>query len=56
LSVLLGYGVELIQGSNLVRGRSYETNDVIADAIGGALGCIMYSLLYNVPRGEKQGI
>ncbi len=44
LSVALGYSVELIQGSNLVRGRSYETNDVIADAIGGALGCVLYKL------------
>jgi VanZ family protein len=41
---LVGYAVELIQGSGLVSGRSYETNDVIADAIGAGLGVMAFFL------------
>lgn len=44
-ATLFGYLVEVIQGSGLVANRSYELNDVIADAIGGLLGVVLYLLL-----------
>lgn len=44
-SVLLGWIVELIQGSGLVRGRAFEWNDVLADGIGGLIGVLVYSLM-----------
>jgi len=44
-SVLLGWGVELIQGSGLVRGRSYEPNDILADGIGGLIGVVLFWIM-----------
>lgn len=44
-SVLLGWMVELIQGSGLVRGRAYEFNDIVADAIGGLIGVVIFYIL-----------
>ncbi len=43
VATLTGYGVECIQGSGWVKNRSYEFNDVIADAIGGILGVLLFS-------------
>ncbi len=37
-AVLLGYLVELLQDSDLTTGRSFDTKDIVADAIGGAVG------------------
>lgn len=46
-SVLLGYIVELIQGSGLTTGRSYDVYDIFADAIGGLLGVLLFFFLRN---------
>ena len=45
LSVSLGYAVELLQGSGITSGRSYDLYDVLADAIGGALGVLLFFLM-----------
>lgn len=42
LSVAVGYSVELLQGSGITSGRSYDMMDVVADSIGGALGVIVF--------------
>jgi VanZ family protein len=42
LSVLLGYAVELLQDSGITTGRSYDVYDIVADAIGGALGVLLF--------------
>lgn len=44
LSVATGYLVELLQGSGITRGRSYDLMDVLADAIGGIIGVILFFL------------
>ncbi len=43
-SVALGYLVELLQGSGITYGRSYEAADVLADAIGGLIGVLLFFL------------
>jgi VanZ family protein len=45
LAVLTGYLVELLQGSGITSGRSYDLWDVLADSIGGALGVGLFYLL-----------
>lgn len=45
LAVLLGYLVELIQDSGLVKGRYFEWEDVLADGIGGFIGVLLFYLL-----------
>jgi len=45
LAVLTGYIVELLQGSGITSGRSYDLWDVVADSIGGALGVGLFYLL-----------
>lgn len=45
ISVAVGYSVELLQGSGITRGRSYDLNDVLADAIGGAIGVLIFFIL-----------
>lgn len=45
LAVLMGYAVELLQGSGITSGRSYDMWDVLADGIGGALGVMLFYLL-----------
>jgi VanZ family protein len=47
IASLLGYTVEIIQGSGLVKNRNYETNDIIADAIGGILGVIIFLIFHS---------
>ena len=42
LSVLLGYAVELLQDSGITTGRSYDVYDIVADAVGGALGVCLF--------------
>lgn len=42
LSLALGYTVELLQGSGITTGRSYDLYDVLADGIGGALGILLF--------------
>jgi VanZ family protein len=44
-SVFLGCLVELIQGSGLVRHRSFELNDMLADAAGALLGVVIFWLM-----------
>lgn len=46
LALLVGYAVELIQGSDWVVNRAYEVNDVIADGIGGIIGTILYVIMF----------
>jgi len=41
-SVALGYLVELLQGSGITSGRSYDMYDVLADAVGGLIGIILF--------------
>lgn len=48
LALLVGYAVELIQGSGWVINRGYELNDVIADGIGGIIGTILYVITFHV--------
>lgn len=50
LSVLLGYAVELLQGSGITEGRSYDLYDLLADSIGGILGLVLFFLLYRHAR------
>ena len=45
MAVLTGYIVELLQGSGITSGRSYDLMDVLADSIGGALGVILFYFL-----------
>lgn len=42
LSFATGVFVELIQGSGITYGRSFEVNDIIADTIGGAMGLLVF--------------
>lgn len=44
-SVLLGYLVELLQGSGITAGRSYDVYDIVADAIGGLMGVALFYVL-----------
>lgn len=44
-SVLLGYAVELLQGSGITKGRSFDLYDLLADSIGGLLGLLLFYLL-----------
>ena len=46
LSALLGYAVELLQGSGITQGRSYDLYDLLADSIGGIIGLILFFVLY----------
>lgn len=41
-AVILGYLVELLQGSGITTGRSFDTMDIVADAIGGAGGMVLF--------------
>ncbi len=50
LSVLLGYAVELLQGSGITEGRSYDLYDLLADSVGGMLGLLLFFLLYRHAR------
>ncbi len=45
ISVLFGYGVELLQDSGITRGRSFDAYDVIADGIGGVIGILLFNFL-----------
>lgn len=47
-TIALGILVELIQGSDLVRGRSADIFDVFADAVGACLGS--FSARYVLPK------
>lgn len=49
-AVLLGYLVELIQGSGITSGRSYDVYDIYADAVGGLLGVLLFFLLRKILR------
>ena len=49
-SVLLGYVVELLQGSGITEGRSYDVYDIVADGIGGLMGVILFFVLLNTLR------
>ncbi|PSK89496.1 VanZ family protein [Taibaiella chishuiensis] len=51
-SVALGYGVELIQGSGITSGRSYDMYDVYADSVGGLLGVLLFFLWRRTIPGE----
>jgi len=42
--IALGYIVELLQGSGITTGRSYDMFDVLADAIGSLIGVILFYL------------
>lgn len=44
-TVFLGCLVECIQGSGLVRHRSFETADILADATGAFIGLILFVLI-----------
>lgn len=44
-SVFLGCLVELVQGSGLVRHRSFELNDMLADAGGALLGVVVFGIM-----------
>lgn len=46
-ATLLGYVVEIIQGSGIVVNRSYETNDIIADSIGGIIGVVLFLIFHH---------
>jgi VanZ family protein len=48
--VLLGYLVELIQGSGITSGRSYDVYDVYADAVGGLIGVLLFFLMRRILR------
>lgn len=41
-SILLGYAVELLQGSGITEGRSFDYYDVVADGIGGLIGVLLF--------------
>lgn len=45
LSAAVGYIVELLQGSGITKGRSYEVMDVLADTIGGAIGVLLFFII-----------
>lgn len=45
LSVAFGYAIELLQGSGITSGRSFDRMDVWADGIGSFLGVVLYFLL-----------
>jgi len=45
LALALGYAVELLQGSGITQGRSYDLYDVLADALGGLLGVLLFFAL-----------
>lgn len=45
LTAALGYAVELLQGSGITRGRSYDPYDLLADSIGGILGLVAFFAL-----------
>lgn len=45
ISVATGYSVELLQGSGITRGRSYDLNDVLADAIGSVTGIMIFFII-----------
>lgn len=46
LSFATGVFVELIQGSGITYGRSFEINDIIADSIGGLIGILIFYFCY----------
>jgi VanZ family protein len=50
VSVLLGYAVELLQGSGITQGRSYDLYDLLADSIGGMLGLILFFSLLKLAK------
>ena len=57
-SVLLGWLVELIQGSFRFLGRSQDDLDTLADSIGGLAGVLIFSLYHRFrrikqPRGGR---
>lgn len=40
-----GYFVEILQGSGITAGRSFDHYDALADAVGAALGVIIFFVL-----------
>lgn len=50
LSLLLGYAVELLQGSGITTGRSYDVYDIVADGIGGAIGVFLFFALRRLAK------
>lgn len=48
LAVAFGYAVELLQGSGITPGRSYDLMDVVADGIGGAIGVLIFFILRTI--------
>jgi VanZ family protein len=53
LAVAVGYIVELLQGSGITSGRSYDLMDVMADGIGGALGVVLFYWMNKVFNHKK---
>ena len=47
VAFVLGWLVEVIQGSGLTIGRSFEVMDIVADGIGGIIGAIIFYACYN---------
>jgi len=52
-SLALGYLVELLQGSGITTGRSYDLYDVVADAIGGLIGIILFYIVRKFHRRSR---
>ena len=50
LSIVLGWLVEWLQQSFPALGRSFDYNDIIANAIGGVLGLSLFYIMSRVAK------
>ena len=57
ISILVGFLVELLQGSGITSGRSFEYLDVVADGIGGIIGIVVFFLMRHFfYKGERSNL
>jgi len=52
-SLLLGWLVEILQGSLKFLGRSQENMDVVADAIGGLIGTLIFYFVDSLVKNKQ---
>lgn len=54
ISVIFGWLVEVLQGQLSFLGRSKDNMDVLADAVGGFLGVVVFYIGYTIIQKKKK--
>lgn len=54
-ALVTGWFVEFVQGRLPMLGRSQDNMDILADAVGGIIGIVVYILIHRVYRKRMSG-